>query len=144
VRVDAVLAHDRLHAGAQAARTLLEQDRRPPADRADLYRRMAELKGIARGGGPLAANALLRLAAFCAAAFRDATTAPARARPRILAMCLYPLYDSDPEPYLAEDPARRPPEPAWEDLRDELEKLLGGLAAQPSRVAPLAATDTLL
>jgi hypothetical protein len=139
VAADHVLERDRLHAGAQAARTLLDYDRHPPADRAALFARMAALKSVARGNGPLAANALLRLALFCAGAFRDAVGMVARDRPLVLASCLYPLHDSDPAPYFDPDPARRPPPPAWADLDAGLRALLAQLGRTASRIAPLAA-----
>lgn len=138
VAVDRVARFDRLHAGAHAARVLLTGDRRPPSERAQLFARMAGLKGVARGRGPLAANAIVRLAAFCGRAFRDAVHAPMVRRSAILSTCLYPLYDSDPEPYFAKDPARRPPEPAWSDLATGLGKLTLELEGSRSRIAPLA------
>jgi hypothetical protein len=134
---DRVLTADRLHGGAQAARTLLEQDRTPPKGRDELFARMSQLKGIARGTGPLVANAELRLAGFCARAIQDAVGSPPAVRPRILAYCLYPLYDSDPEPYFADDPSQRPPDPRWEDLIVDLVKLLKQVEKSKSRLAAL-------
>lgn len=143
--VDRVLRADRLHAGAQAARTLLEWDQRPAEARTQLFERTAQLKVIARGKGPLAANATLRLAAFCRSAFHDAARAAAPFRPGILSYCLYPLYDSDPEPYFDSDPARRPPEPAWTDLAADVKELheeVAGAASRLSRLGkPLIAAD---
>jgi hypothetical protein len=139
VATDRVARLDALHTGAQAARILLTSDRHPPTARAQLFARMASLKGVARGGGPLAANALARLVTFCDRALRDAVEAPAAARATYLSYCLYPLYDSDPEPYFADDPARRPPEPAWADLDTSLRHLTGTLASTHSRIAPVAA-----
>lgn len=139
VGVDHVLELDRLHKDAQAARTLLDWDRHPPASRKDLYVAAAALKRIARGGGPLAANATLRLALFCAGAFRDAPRLVARDRPGALSSCLYSLFDADPAPYFDADPARRPPAPAWKDLDAGLGTLLDRLAKMPSRVAGVAA-----
>ena len=116
VEVDRVLAGERLHPEAQAARTLLEFDGTPPAARRELLQRMTELKAIARGKGPMAPNARLRLAGYCWRALDDATRAPWRQRHFAVAHCLYPLYDSDPDPYFARDPDRRPPPPRWQDL----------------------------
>jgi hypothetical protein len=116
VEVDKLLAADRLHGGAQAARTLLEFDGKPPAARAEVLQRMTEVKAIARGRGPLAPNARLRLAGYCWRALDDATRAPWRQRHFAVAHCLYALYDSDPDPYFARDPDRRPPLPPWQDL----------------------------
>lgn len=124
VEVDRLLAADRLHAGAQAARTLLEFDGKPPAARAEVLQRMTEVKAIARGPGPLAPNARLRLAGYCWRALDDATRAPWRQRHFAVAHCLYALYDSDPDPYFARDPDRRPPLPAWRDLVDSARALL--------------------
>src|SRR5262249_33516275 len=129
VSADRLLRIDRLSADGQAARTLLADDRRPPAARAELFARAAALKAIARGGGPPAATAALRRAAACAQAFRAAAAAPLHLRAGRLAFCLYPLWDSDPEPYFDPDPRRRPPPPAWADLDARLAKLLGDVAA---------------
>lgn len=136
VRVDRLLALDRLHAGAQAARTLLEHDRKPTGQD-QLFRHMLGVKAIARGDGPLATNALLRLADFCRTAFRDAAGATSPFRPGILSFCLYALYDSDPAPYFSADSARRPPEPAWQDLAEGTLALLAQAGKQKSRVARL-------
>lgn len=139
VEVDALLGRERLHAGGGAARVLLDGDRHPPADRAGLLARAVALKAIARGNGPLAANATLRLLAMCDRAFRDALAAPARERPLLLATCLYPLWDADPAPYFDADPARRPPPPSWEELDARRAQLVASLGRGASRLAPLAA-----
>jgi hypothetical protein len=136
VKVDRVLRADRLHAGAQAAKTLLEYDRKRPI-REELFARMVALKAIARGTGPLRANASLRLGDFCRSAFRDAVRAPTPYRPGILTYCLYPLYDSDPEPYFAPDPAKRPPEPAWKDLAMGVQQLYADVGKAKSRISIL-------
>jgi hypothetical protein len=136
VKVDRLLGQDRLHAGALAARTLLEHDRAPAAP-GDLFKHMLSLKAIARGDGPLAANAQLRLADFCRVAFRDAAQAPTPFRPGILAFCLYSLYDSDPAPYFDRDPSKRPPEPAWQDLASGTLDMLAGIGKLKSRIAHL-------
>lgn len=115
VEADRILAADRLDEGAQQARTLIELDRRPP-ERAELWRRMMEVKVIARGAGPLAPNARLRLAAYCWRALDDARKTTWRLRIFAVSHCLYPLYDSDPEPYFSRDPAQRPPPPDWRKL----------------------------
>jgi hypothetical protein len=128
VEVDRVLAADRLHGGAQAARTLLEFDGKPPAARAEVLQRMAEVKAIARGRGPLAPNARLRLAGYCWRALDDATRAIWRQRHFAAAHCLYALYDSDPDPYFSRDPDRRPPLPAWTSLVEDASGLLRGAA----------------
>ncbi len=138
VSADRLLRIDRLSAAGQAARTLLGDDRHPAADRDELYARMTALKAIARGGGPLAPNAALRLAGVCAQAFRDAAAAPLHQRAGRLAFCLYPLWDSDPGPYFDPDPRRRPPPPAWTDLDARLRKLAEDVAAGSSRVAAAA------
>ncbi len=122
--VDGVLAHDRLHAGASAARVLLEMDRHPPAHRAEVFQRMTELKAAGRVD-QLAANAALRRSFYCYQALEDATRAPPALRTQRLSHCLYPLYDADPEPYFAADPTRRPPPPRWQDLISDAVALLG-------------------
>jgi len=134
VEADRVLAADRLHAGAHAARTLVEFDTRPPAARDAVFQRMVELKTVANGGGPLASNARLRLFGFCREAFALALRAPRRARLRVISFCLYPLYDSDPEPYFAEDAKRRPPPPHWQDLSEGMLALLGELTDSGGRL----------
>jgi hypothetical protein len=133
--INRVLRADRLHPDGQAARALVEFDRQGPARRDQLFRRIGEVKAVARGG-PLAANARLRLYGFCRAAFTDAVRAPWSLRMRVLAHCLYPLYDSDPEPYFADDPARRPPPPRWQVLGDDLTRLAAAIAADGGRLAP--------
>ena len=129
--VDGVLARDRLHAGASAARVLLEMDRHPPAHRAQVFQRMNELEAAGRVD-ELAANAALRRSFYCLQALRDATRAPPALRMQRLSHCLYPLYDADPEPYFAADPSRRPPPPRWRDLVNDAVALLG--AADGSRL----------
>jgi hypothetical protein len=137
VRIDAILTIDRLHAGALSAKTLLQSDRAPPKQRKELFDHMAELKSVSRGNGPVSANATLRLIAFCERAFRDAAQAPTPYRPGILAYCLYPLFDSDPEPYFDEDPSRRPPEPAWQDLVHRMTELARQMDASATRIKAL-------
>ncbi len=129
IEVDRVLAADRLHAGGQAAKTLLDFDGKPPAARAEVLQRMREVKAIARGSGPMAPNARLRLAGYCWRALDDATRAPWRQRPFAIAHCLYPLYDSDPEAYFDRDPDRRPPTPGWRDLIKASHDLIRGEGA---------------
>ena len=133
VEVDKVLAADRLHAGAQDAKTLLAWDGKPPAARSEVLQRMAEVKAIARGKGPMAPNARLRLAGYCWRALDDATRAPWRQRPFAIAHCLYALYDSDPDPYFDRDPDRRPPLPAWRDLVAAAHALLSATPGEASR-----------
>src|SRR5690606_31372843 len=126
--VDTLLAAERLHPGAQAARVLLDLDLEPRTAEGAFSRAQA-LKRIARGGGPVAANALLRLAGTCRRALADAAAAPSRREPLVLAHCLYPLYDADPAPYLSADPAARPPAPAWRDLVAGTRALVDGIGA---------------
>ena len=134
VRVDRILAKDRLHGNAAAARALLEQDEVPPSRRTELAGRVAALKAVARAGGPLAANARLRLVMMCARAMRDAIAAPTPARPRIIATCLYPMWDADPEPYFAPDPEARPPEPAWQDVVARMNEYAEQIRTAPTRI----------
>ena len=123
VEADRILAEDRLDAGAQDARTLVAFDAQPP-ERAELWKRMMELKAIARGRGPLAPNARLRLAAYCWRALDDAQKTIWRLRVFAASHCLYPLYDSDPEPYFSRDPMLRPPPPEWKKLVSRAVELL--------------------
>jgi hypothetical protein len=134
VEVDRVLAIDRLHADAQQARTLLEYDAEPPRERGLVLQRMIELKTIARGGGAMAPNAALRLFGYCMTAARDALRARASERPRIVSHCLFPLWDSDPEPYFAEAPGSRPPAPDPRVVGARLVALLDSTGA-PERAA---------
>lgn len=137
VAVDQLLAADRLHARAQAARTLLAFDAEPPATRAEAFQRIAELKPIARGQGhaaPLADNARLRLYGYCRQALVDAMRARWADRVRLAAHCLLPLYEADPAPYFAADPAHRPPPPRGADLVADLTRLIEPVAAGPGRL----------
>lgn len=128
VAVDQVLALDRMHAPAQAARTLIDFDARPPATRAAVFQRTSELRAIARGPGALAAGARLRLFGYCRQALADATRARWADRARVMSHCLYALYDADPAPYFADDPAARPPPPRWQDLLEDLARLIAPVA----------------
>ncbi len=120
LEVDRVLAVERLHAAAQAARTLLDADAHPATRRGQVLQRMTELKAIARGESVVANNARLRLADYCLRALEDATRARWAERTRRAAHCLYPLYDSDPEPYFSRDPSKRPPAPRVEAIMKKL------------------------
>ncbi|MFH0902726.1 MAG: hypothetical protein V2A73_19010 [Pseudomonadota bacterium] len=140
VAVDRLLAMNRLHPGALAARVILEHDRTPATNRSSLLVRAAQEKTIARSGGPLAANATLRLFALCNQAFRDAVSVPYAERPRVLSYCLYPLWDSDPEPFFATDPSKRRPDPSWHDLSRAATDLTDTIAASTSRIAILGKT----
>jgi len=133
--VDVLLLRKRLHAEAQNARTLIEFDNTPLVDRTKVFQRMVELKSIARGGGPLAANAMLRLFGHCRIAMKDATKAHWAKRVATLSHCLYPLYDSDPDPYFAADPNQRPPAPDWKILAARLTGLGESIATSKSRLA---------
>ncbi len=128
VEVDRVLAIDRLHAGAQQARTLLELDRERPRDRAAVLQKMIELKTVARGGGEMAPGAVLRLTTYCTTAAEDSLRAKVGDRARIIAHCLYPLWDSDPEPYFAESSRIRPPPPDPVAIGARVDDLLGRAA----------------
>lgn len=126
IEADALLARDRLHAGAITARTLLEYDRNPPASRDQVWQRMVELKAIAQSDHPLAANARLRLFGYCRRALDDAARASRRDAAAALPHCLYPLYNSDPAPYFAEQPSDRPPPPDPAVLIERAKELLEG------------------
>src|SRR5690606_15637601 len=108
------------------------------ATRDQAFQRVAELKPIARGQGPLAAladNARLRLYGYCRQALADALRARWADRMRLAAHCLLPLYQADPAPYFAADPGRRPPPPRGADLVADLGRLLiEPVAAGPGRL----------
>lgn len=133
IEVDRVLRLDRRHAGAQAARTLLEIDGKPPATRAQLRQQVIELKAVA---GALVDNARLRLHGICRQALGDALKLRWAQRAQAIAYCLYPLYGADPEPYFDADPLRRPPAPRWRELTATLAELAGQVASGPGRLAP--------
>ncbi len=135
--VNRVIRSDRLHAGAQAALVLLAFDGRPPLRRVEVLQRIGELKAITTDS-ELASNALLRMYGYCRTAFDDATRARWADRMQMLCHCLYPLYRSDPEPYFAKDPARRPPPPRWRDLAEGMDALLERIAEHHDRLAPAA------
>lgn len=141
VALDGILARDRLHAEAQAARTLVAWDLDPPRERAAVHGRLEAVKAIARGGSGVAANARLRLHAYCRQALDDAPRARRADRSRIAAHCLYPLYSADPAPYFAvgqtESPAARPP-PDWRVLVADLDRLLGTVVEHPGRLSVTA------
>ncbi len=138
VALDGILARDRLHAEAQAARTLVGWDLDRPRERAAVHGRLEAVKAIARGGGDVAANARLRLHAYCRQALEDVRRARRADRTRIAAHCLYPLYTADPAPYFAEDPAARPPPPDWRALLADLDRLLGTVIEHPGRLSVTA------
>lgn len=139
LQVDAVLAADRLHAGAQAARTMLEFDTQQPTARNQLFQRMLELKSVARSSGPMADNAVLRMVGFCRQAMLDATDRAWAMRIRTVAHCLYPLYDSDPAPYFEDNPAARPPPPDVGDLLVDMEEMLSAITRRGGRLEFAAA-----
>jgi hypothetical protein len=138
VALDGILARDRLHAEAQAARTLVGWDLDRPRERATVHGRLEAVKAIARGGSGVAANARLRLHAYCRQALEDVRRARRADRTRIAAHCLYPLYTADPAPYFAEDPAARPPPPDWRVLLADLDRLLGTVIEHPGRLSVTA------
>ena len=137
--VDQVLALRGDHEPARAAKALLAYDTRPPTRRGQVLRRMIALKNIVRSGGPLVANARLRLASYCARALADAVIPRYAERSGRVAHCLYPLYDADPEPYFAGRPSERPPPPDWRELAGDLGSLIDEVATSDSRVARAAA-----
>ena len=138
LEIDRVLRLDRLHTGAQAARTLLEFEHNPPRKRSQVFQRILQIRTIAREGGPVAHNARLRLHSYCHQAFVDATRARWSHRPRILAHCLYALFDADPEAYFSHDPNKRPPPPQWRDLLAHATDVLEPVTAGASRIAAAA------
>jgi hypothetical protein len=135
VEVDGLLTADSRHPGARAARTLLELDQDPPTRRGDVFQRMVELKTVARGGGALADNARLRLFGFCQRALSDALGVSGSLQQRMIQFCLYPLFDSDPEPYFAADPALRPPPPRVADLAAAMARLIAPIGHGGRRLA---------
>jgi hypothetical protein len=139
IRADRLLAADRLHPGALAVRTLLAGDLEPAATRDELFARVSAWKAIARGAGPLSANAILRLHDLCALALADAATAAPGERSERIATCLYALYDADPARYFVAERAQRPPAPDWRDFAKGTRALAEDLGRQSSRLAPLGA-----
>jgi hypothetical protein len=135
VMLDAILARDRLHADAQAARALVAWDLDPPVERAAVHGRLEVVEAVARGGSAVAANARLRLYAYCRRALDDAQRARRADRMRLVAHCLYPLSPADPAPYFAEDPAARPPPPDWRALLADLDRLLAAVADDAGRMS---------
>jgi hypothetical protein len=135
VMLDAILARDRLHADAQAARALIAWDLDPPVERAAVHARLDVVEAVARGGSAVAANARLRLYAYCRQALDDAPRARRADRMRLVAHCLYPLYTSDPAPFFAEDPAARPPPPDWRELLADLDRLLAAVVEDAGRLS---------
>ena len=125
------------------AHALLGADLAPRTDAAEALRLVVVYKKIARSGSPLSPNARLRLVDWCLSAFRLASGgAPALQHARIN-QCLFPLYDADPGPYFAAEPAARPPDPPWNVLQRALQAelallvkgRLGSLAAAIARDA---------
>ena len=135
VLLDAILARDRLHADAQAARALVTWDLDPPVARAAVHGRLDVVEAVARGGSAVAGNARLRLYAYCRQALDDAQRARRADRMRLVAHCLYPLYDADPAAYFAEDPAARPPPPDWRALLADLDRLLAIVVEDAGRLS---------
>jgi hypothetical protein len=135
VMLDAILARDRLHADAQGARALVAWDLDPPVERAAVHGRLEVVEAVARGGSAVAANARLRLYAYCRQALDDAQRARRADRMRLVAHCLYPLYPVDPAPYFAEDPAARPPPPDWRALLADLDRLLAAVVDDAGRMS---------
>jgi|GEM_PF-4997445 len=135
---DDVLALDPEHAEASRARVLLRFDREPPTAPPTILQRTIELATVARAPSDLATNACLRLAGWCLRALDDAVAAPRGRAAKMLAHCLYPLYEADPAPYFADDPARRPPPPAPADLVAGTDALLAIASKTPSRAAAVA------
>ncbi|WP_199350863.1 hypothetical protein [Haliangium ochraceum] len=139
IELDAILARQRLHEDALAARALVRYDRAPLL-RAEVHGRMNALDAVARGGNAVSANARLRLAGYCQRALADAPQAPAGLRRGVVAHCLYALYPADPAAYFAPDPAARPPMPAWRVLAADTDALLAAVASESARLAPAALT----
>ena len=128
-----VLRINRLHELALAARALIEFDMRPPGARGQAFQRIGEIKAVVRLVD-LRSNARLRLYGYCRNALGDATRAPWSLRMRVLAHCLYPLFDSDPTPYFADTPEQRPPPPRSEHILARLAELLAEVATPAGRL----------
>jgi len=135
--VNRVVRLDRLHQGAQAALTLFAFAAQPPRNRSEVLQRMAEVKALANGSDA-ASNALLRMVGYCRHAFEDAARARWADRAQMLCHCLYPLYESNPDPYFADHPSDRPPPPHWRELGAGMLKLLDRVAALEDRLAAAA------
>ncbi len=84
---DALLAGDRLLAAAQDAHALLAIDAEPPVTMEHARGALVVMQAIARGTGPLADNAALRLAAWCVRALADAAASQPADRHYKLLQC---------------------------------------------------------
>ncbi len=142
VAVDAILAQDRLHPGALAARALLAYDRQrgqpAPTAAAARWQQFVPIRRIAHSGSALAANARMRLFFYCRQILAEAAERPRAERDRLLPHCLYSLQDADPGPYFAAPVSSRPPPPQALPLANALELLLAPVAEGDGRLARAA------
>ena len=121
---DRVLELDRRSAQGQALRVLASFDAAGPSNRSGVFQAMQELKRLRSKGGPLGANATLRLFGYCRNALLDARRFDRAGQRIALSHCLYPLYASDPDPYFAEHSEERPPPPRVGRITESLEALV--------------------
>lgn len=121
---------------AAAALRLMALEQPEAAEGITAFRWATDLRRRVIAGGPLADNARLRLLRACARTFRHALREPPQRQRRVLSRCLYALYEADPAPYFAADPALRAPLPPWSLLRDKARSQWKAL--ESSRLAALA------
>lgn len=134
---DRILELDRRHPQGQALRVLASFDAAGPSNRTGVFQAMQELKRLRSKGGPLAANATLRLFGYCRNALLDAKRFDRAGQRIALSHCLYPLYASDPEPYFADHSEERPPPPRVGRITESLTALV----AAPGETRLRAAFD---
>lgn len=99
---------------------LLDADQASRRDPRDALRLAVVYKRLARSDSVFRDNARLRLADWCWQAFKLAAGGEAALQHARLNQCLFALYDADPSPYFEADPHKRPMDPPWTLLRDQL------------------------
>jgi hypothetical protein len=116
-------------------RALLAFDTAPPGDPAAVAARLRAIQPLARGDGPLAPAARLRVAGTCRRALEDALAVDVPDRASRAAWCMSALLDS------ASPPAPAPATPPWNDLAAAARALLDPVVASRGPLAAAAATE---